>query len=195
MKRSVNKWITDPLKFAHHPLCETFSNHVFIIRGRKLCRGCTMFYPSLVIGTILSLIFGIFQLPTILLAALMTALLLPTMVSLIISLPRPIRDANKAILGLDSGIGVTVVLLHPVIIVKVIVLLVAIPSAVILEKVRKNRDLKTCKICPEYQQRMSLECSGFKVVGNRVKIVDLVSQPMLPDPLQKEPEITRFEEL
>ncbi|MDH5403414.1 MAG: hypothetical protein OEY49_13040 [Candidatus Heimdallarchaeota archaeon] len=31
---------------AHHPHCDYYNKHVFMIRGVKICRGCAVFYPS-----------------------------------------------------------------------------------------------------------------------------------------------------
>ncbi len=195
MSRSLTRWINDPVKFVHHPLCDNFTSHVFVIRGHKLCRGCTMFYPSLAVSIILSFLLGIYQWDAIPLGIMMTVLLIPTILSFFFSFPRPVRDINKSILGLDSGVGVIVVLFHPQLWVKVVVIMVAIPSIVILEKIRGQRDLATCKKCPEYSRRKDLECSGFNVVGNRIKVADIMVQSVIPDPLQNTSTVTSFEDL
>ncbi len=36
----------EPIVLAHHPSCEKFSHHTFTFRGRKLCLGCFVMYPT-----------------------------------------------------------------------------------------------------------------------------------------------------
>lgn len=43
----------DPILLSHHPLCGKFDDHVFKIRGRHVCIGCTTVYPSAVATALL----------------------------------------------------------------------------------------------------------------------------------------------
>lgn len=36
----------EPIILAHHPLCGRFDDHMLIISGRKVCRGCATVYPT-----------------------------------------------------------------------------------------------------------------------------------------------------
>lgn len=178
----VKKWIVSPLRLSHHPLCDNFSNHVFVIRGKKFCRGCTMFYPSLVLGGLVAFVLQFHLLPTITLGIVMTVLLLPTVVAQLFKLPRPMRDVSKAILGMDSGLGILVITFHPDLWARIAVILVAVPMIMIVETVRQKRDFNTCQRCPEFPNRLTYQCSGLKMVGNRMKIADLVlEQEEIPD--------------
>jgi uncharacterized membrane protein len=41
-------------RFSHHPLCKDFSmDHVFFVRGHKVCRGCVLMYLGFFSGLII----------------------------------------------------------------------------------------------------------------------------------------------
>ena len=144
---NIKNWVNDPLKWSHHPVCVPFSNHVFKIRGKELCRGCTMFYSSFITGFAFSIILGLYQWNAILLGSLMALLLLPLVLAQVVKLPRRIRDMTKAFLGFNAGLGVLAILLHPDLLVKAIIILVAIPMIIIVEQVRSKRDFSITITC------------------------------------------------
>ena len=37
---------SEPILLAHHPLCGRFDDHLLIVRGRRVCRGCVTVYPT-----------------------------------------------------------------------------------------------------------------------------------------------------
>lgn len=49
--------LKDPLVLSHHPLCGRFEEHVYVLRGRKVCRGCVTVYPVAMTVLIILLIF------------------------------------------------------------------------------------------------------------------------------------------
>ena len=51
------KWVLSPYRLAHHPLCSKFDDHLYIIRGKKVCRGCVNLYSGMIAGIILAPIF------------------------------------------------------------------------------------------------------------------------------------------
>jgi hypothetical protein len=46
MLRRFVDGLREPIVLAHHPLCGRFEEHVFVLRGRKVCRGCVTAYPA-----------------------------------------------------------------------------------------------------------------------------------------------------
>lgn len=40
----------EPIVLAHHPSCKNFSHHTFTFRGRRLCLGCFVMYPTAAIA-------------------------------------------------------------------------------------------------------------------------------------------------
>lgn len=48
------KWMLSPYRLAHHPLCKKFEDHVYTIRGKKVCRGCLNLYSGMILGILLS---------------------------------------------------------------------------------------------------------------------------------------------
>lgn len=53
MGRLKDYFDNNPFLLAHHPSCDIFSNHILNIRGRRLCLGCFIIYPSAVIALVL----------------------------------------------------------------------------------------------------------------------------------------------
>ena len=51
-KRLILSW---RFLFAHHPLCDYYSDQVFLIFGVYLCQGCTLLYSGLFLGLVLFL--------------------------------------------------------------------------------------------------------------------------------------------
>ncbi len=39
-------WELRGFLLSHHPACERFSRHVFVVRGRRVCLGCASAYPG-----------------------------------------------------------------------------------------------------------------------------------------------------
>lgn len=50
--------VRDPILLSHHPLCGKFDDHVFKIRGRHVCIGCTTVYPSAVVAAVILIVSG-----------------------------------------------------------------------------------------------------------------------------------------
>lgn len=42
--------LREPMVLSHHPLCGRFDDHVFVLRGRKVCRGCATAYPAAIVA-------------------------------------------------------------------------------------------------------------------------------------------------
>ena len=42
--------LREPMVLSHHPLCGRFDDHVFVLRGRKVCRGCATAYPVAIVA-------------------------------------------------------------------------------------------------------------------------------------------------
>ena len=56
-KSSVSKWFyilraAKPLLLSHHPNCDRFQNHVINIKGHRICFGCLIIYPTLILSII-----------------------------------------------------------------------------------------------------------------------------------------------
>ena len=49
--------LKEPIVLSHHPLCGRFDEHVFVLRGRSICRGCAIAYPVAIAALLALLIF------------------------------------------------------------------------------------------------------------------------------------------
>lgn len=42
--------LREPIVISHHPLCGRFDEHVFVLKGRRVCRGCITAYPVAIVS-------------------------------------------------------------------------------------------------------------------------------------------------
>jgi hypothetical protein len=144
----------------------------------------------------MSFIFTLYDLDPFILGPLMTLLIIPTVITLVVRLPRLVRDLNKALLGLNTGLALVVIILHPLLIVKAIVILVLVPASLLVNKHRSIKDHKTCSNCPEFDKWSSYECSGTRSIGDRMSLIHVIDQSQIPDGLKNaNQEVTKFEDL
>jgi hypothetical protein len=57
-KRSISKWYyilkaAKPLLLSHHPNCKKFESHTLDIKGHRICLGCLVIYPTVILTLIL----------------------------------------------------------------------------------------------------------------------------------------------
>lgn len=50
---------SSPIILSHHPLCGSFSDHYFSIRGRYFCKGCMTVYPTALVTLVVLLLFNL----------------------------------------------------------------------------------------------------------------------------------------
>ncbi len=95
------KWALYPYRLAHHPLCKEFANHVYHIKGYKVCRGCFNFYLGLIVGILLAPI-SIFILNIDFWIAFIATnmLYIFTPLSVLLNPPRIIKDFFRFLLGI-----------------------------------------------------------------------------------------------
>lgn len=170
----VSKWIEGPFRLSHHPMCTPFNGHTLRIFNRDVCRGCLFWYPGIITGLITGLLFGWYAMNRYILAVFMLSLIIPTIFQLILSLPRPVKDIARFLLGISTGLAFLVGIFpgYPDLLVRVIVLIVFAIVFVPLTIVRNNRNEFICYSCPELPQRETLRCSGYKFQRERAAIAN-----------------------
>lgn len=172
MSKSLANRFIGPYRISHHPLCDNFNDHVFIIRGKKVCRGCALFYPGVLLATIISTI-GIFtgfwktwtEIDYII--SLYT-LVIPTFLTTYLIKIRKLKDISRFMLGIAYTLTLFIVILHPNWLLKVIVLIHIIPGNYIMNSKRSQKNNEVCDKCDEKEERPY--CSGYKEYKIREKI-------------------------
>ena len=195
--RVLSKWIDGPFRITHHPLCTPFEGHTLHIFNRDVCRGCLFWYPGIFTGIIGGLLLGLYTLAKIPLAILMFALIVPTLLQLILSLPHPVKDAARFLLGLSTGLTLIVGIFpgYPDLLARAIVLIVYAIVFIPLTIVRNNRNEDVCKSCPELSLRSDLRCSGYKITRERTAIANTQLSLGISDINQINLEVKSFDDI
>lgn len=164
------KWVLYPHRLAHHPLCERFSDHVYHIKGYKVCKGCANLCIGLVIGTILTPI-AIFVLSIDFWIALIATniLYIFTPLSLLINPPRILKDFFRLLLGIAIiSMLVTIILAIVelssgfnvwVLVTMMITILVYLLSKRYFMRLRNRGNEKICRECDQFYLPL---CEGME---------------------------------
>ena len=160
-EKGKQKWALYPYRLAHHPLCEKFSEHVYNIKGYKVCRGCFNLYIGLIVGLILAPI-AIFVLKIDFWIAFITTniLYIFTPLSVIINPPRILKDFCRLLLGIAMVSMIVTIILAIVelfsgfkiwaLIIIIITMLIYIVSRTYFMKLRSRRNEKICRECDQF---------------------------------------------
>lgn len=155
------KWALYPYRLAHHPLCERFSDHVYHIKGYKVCKGCVNFYIGLIIGTALTPI-AIFVLNIDFWIALIATnmLYIFTPLSLLINPPRILKDFFRLLLGIAMISMLVTIILAIVelsrgfniwaLVIMMITILVYFLSKRYFMRLRSRGNEKICRECDQF---------------------------------------------
>ncbi|MHA1346698.1 MAG: hypothetical protein ACTSVO_04435 [Candidatus Heimdallarchaeaceae archaeon] len=156
-----HKWAFYPYKLAHHPLCERFSNHVYNIKGYKVCRGCFNLYIGFIVGIIFAPI-AIFVLNINFWTAVIATniLYIFTPLSVLINPPRNVKDFCRFLLGIAMMSMIVTIILTIVelvsefniwaLIIMLLTMLVYIVSRTYFMRLRSKRNEKICRECDQF---------------------------------------------
>ncbi len=137
----------EPIVLAHHPLCGRYDDHFFIIRGRKVCRGCLTVYPTAAVGVIALLLLNYSDFTGLFFLAL--ALFIANLTRLVLNRSKASNLIFNVLLGLCLSVtifsalncpGDLVLLFYPFVIATYLVFMFY----------RGMRMYNGCKRCPDY---------------------------------------------
>jgi hypothetical protein len=178
------KWALYPYRLAHHPLCERFSDHVYHIKGYKICKGCANLYIGLIIGIILAPI-AIFVLNINFWIALIATniLYIFTPLSLLINPPRVLKDFFRLLLGIAIISMMATIILAIVelyrgfniwaLVIMMITILVYILSKRYFMKMRSSGNEKICRECDQFELPL---CEGMSQIEESKEKVSVPSE-------------------
>jgi uncharacterized membrane protein len=91
----------NPYLFAHHPDHPAFKDHVWVSHGLFFCKGCSVTFAGMIFGVFL-------YLPTkwlewfsdVQIGFIFLALLIPTLIATLLSLPRIVKHVARFLLGI-----------------------------------------------------------------------------------------------
>lgn len=172
LKKEIKRerWLQYPYRLAHHPLCDKFADHVYTIKGIKICRGCTNFYSGMIVGLILIPLLTVFlELSFWILFALNWALFVPTILAVILSPPRIFKDFSRLLLGvgmISAACTIVVGIIYTIetsnywgLIIALLTIIIYFTSKSYLSKIRNRRNAAICMSCEQY---LLPRCDGMK---------------------------------
>ena len=190
--RDLKRRIMGPYRISHHPLCNNFSEHVYILLGRKVCRGCVMQYSGMIfvfLLIILDLILQIFfsNWTEVEIGIFLYFLIFPTVLTVFFIENRLLKDVARFMLGMAFMIAFFVFLLTPNWLIKGFILLNFISGYYYLQKRREIKNVEICDVCHEYEHLPY--CSGYQIYQDRESIfLSQASQGGINDPFALSPD-------
>lgn len=171
-QRTLTRRILGPYRISHHPLCSNFEEHIYLIKDRKVCRGCVMQYSGMIIsflilwgGYLIGLWYGLTEIQV---GFILYLLIIPTFLTAFIVKTRQIKDIARFLLGASFMLALLLLVFTPDWIIKVWILLNFIPGYIYLNKRRAKRNNEICSTC---QERHNIPfCSGYQIYTDREKI-------------------------
>jgi len=159
--KAEERWLIYPYRWAHHPLCEKFSDHVYTIKGYKICRGCFNMYLGMLVGMIIIPLLVLYaKFNYLYLFILLWFLFLPTPLSVYLHARRVVKDISRQLLGIGiitTFTTITVALIsffknkdYWGLVVAIIVFFIYVLSYKILSKERERRNRAICMSCEQY---------------------------------------------
>ena len=136
----------DPIILSHHPLCGKFEDHMFMVRGRHVCIGCTTVYPSAAVMVAALFLIGIDSFSILTAAAL--ALFAANLVRFVIH-DRLVRIACNIFLGASVGAALFSAVYSPEDL-KLVVIAAGLAVAVGFSYLKGRRVFTTCRACESY---------------------------------------------
>ena len=189
--RNLAQRILGPYRISHHPLCDHFKDHVYVIRGNKICRGCVMQYSGMIFSFI-SVSVGYFLgwwvgLTEIQIGFILYILVLPTILTAFLVKNRKIKDIARFLLGASFSLAFILLIFTPDWLIKGWILLNFIPGYMYLNKRRAKKNNEVCSQCEEKEKIPN--CSGYQIYADREKIfLAQAAQGGIHDPFALPPE-------
>lgn len=172
MARELYRKILGPYRISHHPLCEEFYDHVYVIKGKKVCRGCVMQYSGM-ISALIVIIAGFFAglwtgLTEVQVGALLYLMIIPTFITALMLKIRALKDIARFLLGCSFTLAFVLLLFTPDWLIKAWIVINFAPGYWYLNKRREKKNKQTCLQCSEYNKIP--DCPGYQILADRERI-------------------------
>ncbi|MHA1166186.1 MAG: hypothetical protein ACTSP4_11820 [Candidatus Hodarchaeales archaeon] len=193
MARELSRKILGPYRISHHPLCDEFHDHVYVIRGIKVCRGCVMQYSGMISALtvlIIGFLAGWTGLTEIQYGVILYLLIIPTFVTAFVLENRLFKDIARFLLGSSFTIALLLLVFTPDWLIKGWIVINFAPGYWYLNKRREKRNNEICRGCSDYSKIP--DCPGYQILADRERIFTVraytggVNDPYSLDPDQLE---------
>ena len=190
--RDLKTRILGPYRTSHHPLCDNFIEHTYLIRGRKVCRGCAMQYSGMVLAFLLVILVSLPiinfwpEMSEFQIGVLLYFLIFPTILTAFVIKNRIFKDFARLLLGVAFSLAFLLFLFTSNLFVKGFIFINFLPGYIYLQKCREHKNNEICKECNEYEHFP--HCSGYQIYDDREKIfISQVQQGGIKDPFALSP--------
>ncbi len=174
------KWMLSPYRLAHHPLCKNFDDHMYVIKGQKVCRGCVNLYSGMIAGLILApIMVFVLKVTFWMVFTAMLVLFIFTPISAFLDPPRLIKDVSRFFLGIAMIAAGLSVILSIVTLAQAmnwwafVVILVTIAlyfsSRAYFTRYRNRKNEQVCRKCDQFYHP---RCDGMVDAVDRAKAVE-----------------------
>ena len=174
------KWMLSPYRLAHHPLCKNFDDHMYRIKGQKVCRGCVNLYCGFIAGLILApIMVFVLKVTFWMVFVAMLVLFIFTPISAFLDPPRLIKDVSRFFLGIAMIAAGLSVILSIVTLAQAmnwwafVVILVTIAlyfsSRAYFTRFRNRKNEQVCRKCDQFYRP---RCDGMVDAVDRAKAVE-----------------------
>lgn len=173
---SFSKWFyilraAKPLLLSHHPNCDRFQNHVINIKGHRICFGCLIIYPTLILSLITIFILKnqinyLFEWYIIFIGALLVSLKIIDFDT----------KSYKLIVNIFTGIGVALAIFSIFglpfdLWINVIIFILFILFTGFIAGYKFDKKMKVCTNECEYKRDWS-QCPGLKDVYAKIYVIE-----------------------
>lgn len=172
-ERNENKWISFHYRLAHHPTCESFSEHFYRLFRKKVCRGCVMMYSGLITSIIFLPLANLFiwGSDAMFNFYLVYIFFIPTIYSAKYKPHRMLRDVFRFFLGFtytQAVISIYFSFSQGFWWAGILVILTYLSGSTILSREREKSNNRVCQECPELNNP---HCSGLRDYTQRKNIL------------------------
>jgi len=171
--KNLSRRILGPYRLSHHPLCENFNSHVYYIKRKRICRGCTMQYLGMLIAFFIIVLESLFDFwshfSDIQIGIILYLLIIPTIITTFLVKNRKMKDFSRFLLGMSFTIAFILLIFTPNLLIKAWILINFIPGYLYLNKRRADHNEQVCQQCSEYATQPY--CSGYQNYAEREELV------------------------
>lgn len=191
--RNLTQRILGPYRLSHHPLCDNFGDHTYLLWNKKICKGCVMQYSGMIVALAL-IIIGNFPflkwwngLTEIQVGIVLYLMVIPTILTAFFLENRTLKDLARFLLGASFTVAFIQMVFTPDWLIKGWILVNFLPGYIYLNKRRASHNANVCESCEEYSSMPY--CSGYQIYADRENIfLNQAIQGGIRDPFSLSPE-------
>jgi hypothetical protein len=185
VKLFIKRWqLSWRFTFAHHPICASYKDHYWKIKGVYICQGCTLVYSSFFVALLFLLYFQI-TLEQFHYLIVGVGVLIPIIIIELAKIEqRIIKRLTRILIGIGIGLFCSAFLLHDEFIVKLIGFLIIFIGFFSFKQVRRStRREDKCNLCSEYKNNVI--CSGLRLEAEAMNKYSDYASDLLQDNLKE----------